>query len=145
MLQPANGGYLPIYDTNTGSYKFFAHDVVSHPKVAELNNGVKYYFRVLFDNAEAYKIIANSSNDSMDVVVKIAWTGVEAFEIKYTMESNTVKEYASRKFAGRDSYMTLTIYGLDSLDAGVTISATPTVVTTAGVTSEDVMIPYQIG
>ena len=137
MLQPTNGGYLPIYDTNTGSYKFYEGTdgcaIDAHDTKGSNATQVKFRFRLLFNNLEAYQIIANSSNTGFDVVLEMAWTGITNFDITYTMADQTVKDHGSLQYSSnKGKVMTLTAFGAEKLSGGY-VDCVPTVVSQTGV------------
>lgn len=140
QLQTENGGYLPIYDTSTGSYKFFTYGIQRYAMDGATNasgTAVKYSFRLRFYNGDAYGLLAKG-NTGVDMVVRLYWDGL-LNEIIYTMDQSTLIDYATAAYnevlAGDDPYrginatMYLVVGGLDNLSAGDTITAKPTVAT----------------
>ena len=149
-LQPVNGGYLPIYDTAAGMYKFFAFEVQSN-KIVPGDNSVTFAMRVVFDNDEAYNVLANTTESCMDFYATMSWTGINGFDIRYKMTDGNVKAYAKAAYnqiqsAGvNNKAMTLKVTGVDKLGAGAYISAAPSVITVAEVTASADALVYNIG
>ena len=152
QLQPSNGGWIPIYDKQTGSYKFFntlpngaytsdtglvidSHDISAKDSNSEQ---VKFRFRLLFEDYEAYNVLIRTGDSSgLKVKLDIQWTGVDAFKIDYTMPSSSVRDHANNQV--KHAYtrvMYATLYGLDSVGSGNIVSAEPYVETDTGVLIE---------
>lgn len=148
MLQPENGGYLPIYDDNTGSYKFFKGYVRSHDFNRGNSENVRFRFQLVFEKYEGYQVYANSEEDNFDVLVDLGWTGSNALSITYAMKDDTVKGFAEAVFEDYKNGYTLkkamyvTIINLQRVGSGNTVSAAPTVVTVPSTTSiaEEVLV-----
>ena len=148
-LQPENGGYLPIYDTAAGMYKFFAYAVESNTYIPGTDS-VTFAMRVVFDNDEAYNVLANTEDSCMDFCVTMNWTGVNGFDIRYQMSAANLKKYAVAAYdqlqqdAKNSKTMTLKVTGIDKLGSGAFISAAPSVVTVAEVTGSADVLRYDI-
>ena len=149
QLQPANAGYIPVYDTETDSYKFF-----KEADVGEFNGAggaidaydlwgssgtsrVVFSFRLLFKDLEAYEILSRTTQSGLNVVLNIHWTGLHGMEVTYTMSESGIKTHAENQLTSSRGYlMEFRVYGLDGIGAGNVIAAHPTVVTKAGVFTE---------
>ena len=148
-LQPENGGYLPIYDTAAGMYKFFVYAVESNTYIPGTDS-VTFAMRVVFDNDEAYNVLANTEDSCMDFCVTMNWTGVNGFDIRYQMSAANLKKYAVAAYdqlqqdAKNSKTMTLKVTGIDKLGSGAFISAAPSVVTVAEVTGSADVLRYDI-
>ena len=139
QIQTENGGYLPVYDAETGSYKFFSYGIQRYQAVTTSNQrgtAAQFRFRLKFHNGDAYRIIANGGS-GVEMVVRLYWDGL-LNEIIYTMDATTVTDYAAAAYqeylAGDtysqiNSYMYLTVGGVDLLSSGQAITAKPTVTT----------------
>lgn len=149
QLQKRNDGYTPIYDTITGSYKFFKEKAADEAKghnglvidshdIRDADaNQVKYTFRLLFENLEAYKILNRTTESGLDVVLEISWTGVEALHIEYTMSDGLVASHAGNQYNNGKygKVMTLILRGLQKVGPENIVQAVPKVVTQACVTA----------
>lgn len=130
MLQPENAGYLPIYDTNTGSYKFFKGEISSYFAWGSGDNA-EYYFELLFKAAEAYRVLTNTNDSSMRVLLNIKWKGIAADGgINHSMSANTVKSYASQYYDwlvdnGEEPIMLLKLIGVNNIEKGSAITGQP--------------------
>ena len=152
QLQTENDDYIPVYDTVTGSYKFFkelAADAVDRADGIAIDsyaigkksdsNMVQFGFRLLFENREAYKVLNRTTKSGLSVVLDIVWTGVEAFtSIEYKMSDGLVASHAGNQYNDSDlnMLMILTIRGLQNVGSGNYISAVPRIETQAAVTAE---------
>ena len=98
-------------------------------------------FYIDFENIKGYDVLANTDMDTIDISVDLYWTGIpEGKAINYELSENTVKTlYAKPQY---DEYakggtgvakMYLGINGLDILNAGDEIVATPMVKSVTGV------------
>lgn len=140
QLQSENGGYLPIYDTNTGSYKFFDGYVKSVIAYSPNADSVQFYIQILFDKTEGYKILSRSG-DSQLVPFDVIWTGVENFEIKYYIFDKNVRTYGETAYnqmlknGSVSGGIYMGVRGLTKLGAGAQIKATPKYVSATTVTS----------
>ena len=149
-LQPENGGYLPIYDTRDGRYKFFTYGVQSNDVTAIDAESVRFTTRIVFDRAEAYEVLANTDDSEMEYVLTMEWTGVTSFKVRYTMSDATVKKYAQAAYeqiqadGSSGKAMTITVKGVNKLGEGATISAAPCVETLAEVGSSADALVYTI-
>ena len=148
QLQPENGGYLPIYDTVTGSYKFYegtSEGVIDAYDTKGSNATMaKFRFRLLFENLEAYQIIARTENSGFEVVLNMNWTGMTGFDITYKMDVATVVRHASQQITtSRGTVMSLTIYGIEKISGGY-IDCQPTVVSKTGVTFVAETLTYNV-
>ena len=154
LLQPENGGYLPVYDCGEGRigcYRFYEYDVNSVFAYKLSANELRFYFQLLFDEAEGYLVLSKTSDSSLNMVLDVEWEGIsETFEITYTMADATVKEYATNSYkrvsngAANNQGMYLYIKGLKNLDSGTDITATPSVVTDSGVTASSATMSYTV-
>ena len=149
-LQPENGGYLPIYDTRDGMYKFFEHEVVAVDVVAG-EDDAKFRFQLRFEDKAAYEVLANTADSGVSYVLNLMWTGMEDYTVRYRMTDATVRAYAASVYEQMSDAenpentrkMTLTIYGVNALGTGGYVSAVPSVETVAEVTSTADMLRHE--
>ena len=127
QLQTTNGGYIPIYDTNTGSYKFYSGKVVAIAARKNGSNGVKFGSRVELDQYEGYAVINASKDASLDYMGEVSWEGVTQFDVKYRFKETSLKEYAKQAYnelalgGERVTFaIVLTVNGLDRIGNAVT-------------------------
>lgn len=134
-----NNSYLPIYDTVTGSYKFFKGSVVSaNYAVGDTKtDSVTYYFQLTFSNVEGYKVVAATENAAFDLILRMRWQDIAAFKVvDFYMDAEIVKGYADSMYSSlstgstRTFAMFLTVHGLEKVSADAnsgkrTISAQP--------------------
>lgn len=146
QLQKANGGYMPIYDTVTGSYKFFAGKSVALGYKDDTASSVKFGCRIMLNNAEGYYILGRSEDASLDVIGEMNWTGISAFNVEYKFENATVRKYGTSAYdqckkdgdgTTTTKGITLTVRGLDKLGSGAEITFKPVVSTVASFTDID--------
>lgn len=137
QLQTENGGYMPIYDTVTGSYKFFAGQVQSSGALAVSTNEVQFWYKILTDEAEGYLVLHRTEDSNMKSVLNMNWTGMSGFGITYTMNDDTVKTYAGNAYNAvvvnghNNQGLFLHVRGIQKLGTGAKITCQPTVQTDA--------------
>ena len=128
-LQSTNGGYLPIYDTRDGQYKFFKY---ATKVLGTKENGdmLTFGFRITFENAQAYHILVNTADRSFDVICDVTWDGMRegtSFRVKYS--DTKIVDYANgwiSKPNGTWAFK-VDIGGLNALNDGAKVYATPMV------------------
>lgn len=121
----SNASYLPIYDTVTGSYKFFKGSV-SDITTKDGNNNVRIRFKLLLDSMEAYGVLAGTTNSCIDLSLSLSWKNIAAFKnVSYSLKSETVKSYADYVHTNQvnDISLYLSVNGLDRLGSGNYITA----------------------
>lgn len=137
QLQTENGGYMPIYDTVTGSYKFFAGNVQSSGALAVGTNEVQFWYKILTDEAEGYLVLHRTEDSNMKSVLNMNWTGMSGFGITYTMNDDTVKTYAGNAYNAvitnghNNQGLFLRVTGIQKLGSNAVITCEPTVKTDA--------------
>ena len=145
-LQPDNGGYLPIYDTDAGMYRFFKYELRSAGYMSG-ENSVKFGFRILFENMEAYGILADSTNAGVGLTIHLQWDGMSVPSIPYQISEATLRNYAAevaRTTARNSKVLMIGLYGLNNLSSGDSIKANAVLDTIAEVTgnvTEEYCIP----
>lgn len=141
QLQPENGGYIPVYDMETGSYKFFKGYITNHKGGVFYGTAtsVQFWFKILFDNAEGYQVLGRTTESNLDVIMDISWTGISNLDIEYTMSDATIREYGKQAFGAilqtgtHNKGIALKVYGLDRIGSGGYITCLPTFETVSGV------------
>lgn len=145
-LQPENAGYLPVYDTEDGMYRFFRYTLKTAGAKAS-GNAVKFGVQLLFDNAQAYDILANTGNSGVKLVAKLNWSGMP-YSIAYEIAVASVSEYCRMKAENpaKNYAITLNISGLDSIPGDAPfISVAPIISTIAEVGTEINALVYKVG
>lgn len=145
-LQPENGGYLPIYDTTCDQYKFYEYELKNAgAKVKE--DSVLFGIQIIFSNAEAYTVLANTENSGVKLTTKLAWTGISVPYIGYEISNASMKTYAQKRAAAPDvNYaIILTLSGLENLSGGDCVKAAPAISTIAEVAAENAYIVHTVG
>ena len=134
-LQPENGGYLPIYDTRDGMYKFFAYELANAEGIKLVGNGVKFGIKLSFENEAAFEVMANTEDSGITMSADVTWTGMNVPNVNFKLDKALTVEYALKKAANpsKNYAITLTIGGLDNLQAGDFIRVTPILTTTTEV------------
>ena len=137
-LEPTNP-FLPVYDTTgeESGYRFYAFELpIMNKPVNE--NQTKFGVRLTFTNADAYEIIKSSAETGLSVGLTIKIAGYDDFKMTY--KASTLVEYAEtmqRTDLGNGKpVMVVTISGLGVLEAGTTITAYTTVLSTTSVSAE---------
>ena len=138
-LQPENGGYLPIYDTRDGMYKFFEYKLVN-AGAKQNGSAVKFGFQITFTNTDAYGVLAETGYSGITLTAMVSWTDMSVPGIEYQFDYAEIQEYAASKaVAPSKNYVVfLSISGLENLAQGDFVSAAPvlTTVTEVACTNE---------
>lgn len=124
-LHASNNGYIPIYDTRTDSYKLYKGELNSYGSAKNGTDEVWFYFRLLFDNAEAYVIIENTEDNDFDVELKLEWSGNEAYNTTFAMANKTVQAHAIAQNPNKGYVMYVRVFGLNKIDNLEYVSAEP--------------------
>jgi hypothetical protein len=135
-----NNTYLPIYDTANGCYRFFGYNFSVLKYVAD-NNSVQFKFRLRLTTEEAYKLLADTANNGVEISVQLNVSGREN-AINYVLSGNILKNYADEAYAQVSSgeklasemnkFLGLTFTGLDKMEAGTILTVTPSVSSVTG-------------
>lgn len=150
QLQPENGGYIPVYDTVTGSYKFFEGGISSREYRDGTSTSVRFRFTIDFTNAEGYQILSRTEESQLKLILEMSWTGTVNFGIEYMMADDTIKGYAASAYedvweTGANGYkMFLRVNGLDNIGSGGVITCLPTIATTPEVSDVATNMTYNI-
>ena len=128
-LQPENGGYLPVYDSTNGMYKFFKFELVNAGCKPVNENKVRFGVKILFENSEAYNLLADEENNScISLYLRITWDGLDGQYINYKFTASGIAKYATSVLnaaPGKSPALTLDITGISGLEAGESLSAAP--------------------
>lgn len=145
-LQPENGNYLPIYDTEDSMYRFFWYELRNAGAKAS-GNAVKFGIQIVFSNAEGYNILAKTTSSGVKLFAKLRWTGMTFQDLEYEIDAASIKTYGEMKAAepGRNYAITLNLSGLDNLSTNDYVSAAPMISTVAEVGSEIDAFVYTVG
>lgn len=145
-LQPDNGSYLPIYDTEAGMYRFFWYEL-RNAGAKTNGNAVKFGIQIVFRNAEGYNVLAKTANSGVKLFAKLRWTGMNFPWLEYEIDAASIKTYGEMKAAepDRNYAITLNLSGLDNLSTNGFVSAAPMISTTAEVGSEIGEYVYTVG
>lgn len=139
QLQTANGGYMPIYDTVTGTYKFFAGRVESSGTYVPDASKVEFWYQILTDEVEGYLILNRTADSNLQSVLNVNWTGMSGFGVTYTMSDDTVRTYAGNAYNSvineeigyNNQGLFLRVKGMAKLGTNAVITCQPTVQTEA--------------
>jgi hypothetical protein len=139
----SNNTYLPIYDTYKQCYRFFEYQFESAGAKLEGTNTVKYGVALKFTNVEAFDLLAKTNDSGLTFSIQLTWNGGAA-PMVFTFAADTVKTFAKNayeKYSDPDytgtRVLTLKVNGLDSLDDGVALYATPILESATGVRTTD--------
>lgn len=136
-----NMGYMPVYDSANGWYKFYEYTLENLGVRGNADGSVTYGFAINFVNAEAYGLLATSGS-GVTVNMNLAWG--ENSQL-FAFNAALVQQYAAlqAKYPALRAAMMLTVSGLDTLEAGQTVSVTP-VVEAAGVADSGEAMVYTV-
>jgi hypothetical protein len=124
-LQPENGGYLPIYDTRDGVYKFFEYTLVNAGHKVE-GNCVAFGFKIRFTNMEAYSVLAATTNSGISLTINLGWTGMTMEYVPYMIFDSTITDYAKQVAdQGTGKAIVIRVFGLNNLPADGYVEAAP--------------------
>ena len=124
-LQPENGGYLPIYDTRDGVYKFFEYTLANAGHKVE-GNCVAFGFKIRFTNMEAYSVLAATTNSGISLTINLGWTGMTMEYVPYMIFDSTITDYAKQVAdQGTGKAIVIRVFGLNNLPADGYVEAAP--------------------
>ena len=123
----ATNSDLPIYDAESGGYRLFSYEMVSHtPRSAVDGSYVKFGLAVKFENLLAYELLAKDPDVNLLMQMQI---GDDRFE--YIFRAETVARYANAVLAEPtrvDSIvLVLTVTNVDTAQSGTVFNVTPVV------------------
>lgn len=130
----ANNTYLPIYDTASGCYRFFAYelDVMGVYEDPNDTTYAQFGYKILFTNPAAYELLATTTASEINLVVDVSWDTADS-PLQYTFKDSVIKQYAEGFVAGKTMILELTLSGLDALEGGTEVSTTASVKSSTGV------------
>ena len=133
-LQRGNGGYLPVYDTTDGMYKFFEYTLVNAGHKLE-ETCVAFGFKIQFTNMDAYSVLAATENSGISLTINLQWTDMTVPYIPHRITDSTITEYGEAVATTRSisKAMVIRVYGLDNLPVGGYVKAAPVLDTIAEV------------
>ena len=147
QIQKTNA-QLPVYDTNTGCYKFYNYRMVNMGVKAVNTNQAKAGTRLEFNNVEAYDVLAKTTDDSIKIILNIYWSGLpEGKFVEFELKDKTLKDYAAAAYeqvkAGKEltKAMTLSISGINTLETGEIVTCNTKVKSDLGVSSNGLLHP----
>ena len=134
--------YLPLYDSTTGAYRFYKHNLnnIGSKAVGTDGNSVKFAFRLELANPAGYTVLANTKQEDLDLRVYLGWGGMPA-QIDYPYSDATLMAYAeqvAKDYAAdgeSQQALTLTVKGLKRLNEGDVVTMKPQLNTNSGVQS----------
>ena len=137
-LATANS-FLPIYDSTAGGYRFYKYELqnLGFKTVAGDDNILKTGTRLNLANTAGYDVLAATENGALDTVVYLSWGDMPG-PMRYTFRPETLRNYASQVAAdiaakgSSSKAITLTLTGLNGLDAGTQLNLQPAVETASG-------------
>ena len=133
--------FLPIYDTAADGYRLYQYSVenLGFKAIPENPNAVKMGFQLLLANDAGYKVLATTSDTSLDFILYISWNG-SAAPMKFAFRDDTIRNYGSLVATDIDATgsskkaITLTLTGINNLSADAQITVTPEIETPIGLT-----------
>ena len=102
MISPDNV-QIPVYDTETGGYRFFAIDV----EPCAVTGGNKYWFKIKTAKFAPLYDLINADAD-VQIKVKMTWEG-QTEDVYATADLAFTKAWADRYSANEDIYITVTV------------------------------------
>lgn len=111
MVAGNNGGYMPIYDTVTRSYKFFKGGFANeNPVINKSGTALRFYSQIHFESNEGYTLLARTEKSGINIVAKLSWPGVndEGVDVLFTFAAKDVKDHAANMPGENSLYVQLT-------------------------------------
>ena len=123
--------YMPIYDSANGCYRFFNYRLHNLGERNNADGSVTYGFAIDFVNTDAYELLS-SGDCGVNVNMSLIWGGNEK---TFAFSAELLRQYGAlqAEHPTMQAAMMLTVTGLDTLEAGATLSVTP-IVEAGGVT-----------
>ena len=134
-----NNTDLPLYDTAVGAYRFFRYQVVSRG-MKPMDTAVKFGIAPMFTNDAALALLGDAANAGVTLTANLTLTmGEKTYPFIYPFSQDVLARYA----AGEGDTITLTVKGIDTLEADAVISLAPTLTskTDAAQTGKDIVWP----
>ena len=126
----SNTNVLPLYDTKAMGYRLF--NVAVNQKNHRVSTGkVEYGVSIVFGNGtyneKAYELLADDANAAVTLEFNLLLNNDT--KLFYEVKRDTFVEYANAVLADSARYqnkvIVLAVYGIDSLDEGMTLACTP--------------------
>lgn len=122
-----NNADLPIYDAESGGYRFFSYEMISHPfKSAQDGSYVKFGLAVKFENLLAYELLAKDPD--VDLLMQMQ---IDDSRFEYVFRAETVAAYANAVLADPSKVdsivLVLTVTNVDTSPSGTVFNVTPVV------------------
>ena len=140
-LLQSNNTEMPLYDTADGCYRFYQYSL-SVLSVKEGTNKVTFRTRLRLGELKAYELLEDTANSGVEMYYTVTWTGLDT-SLQYKIPAELLAAHAKAAYdqvaSGAKEPMkhtqviTMTITGLDALDAGDQVQANPTVASKTGV------------
>ena len=92
-LQPENGGYMPLYDTANGCYRFFEYTIAYKYKITA-NNSAQFGIQLFFTKAQAYELIATGESKA-EVKLYFTWEG-KSSPMVYTFSAKDIQTFCDK-------------------------------------------------
>ena len=130
-----NGGYLPLYDSANNAYHFFKGELKTYGVDSKTEPGkVTFWFRLLLEEKDGYKYLADGNNHGAEIYVRLRWTGLPDSQYWYIpMSAGTLNKLATSANP-TNYYMYVYLTGTSVLGS-TTIYGKPIAETDAGYTS----------
>ena len=130
ILNPANT-YLPLYDTD--GYRFFDYELVSagvadaDEDLTTVNDAVKFGVQLVFDNVEAYALLATDTDALLDLDLLVT-KNEKVTALTFTFNRDTLTKYQqawnNRTDLTKTPTLVLTVSGIEGI---ASISCTPSI------------------
>lgn len=139
--------FLPIYDTASSGYRFYAYELKNLPAREEGENSVKFGIRLELRNEDGYAVLANTTDSRLVLTATITW-GEEKLPLTHVFRAATLTSFAQGvedKLAANETITTaivLTITGLDVLAEGEDLYLQPTLTSDTTVSGIGAKVAY---
>jgi hypothetical protein len=139
--------FLPIYDTASSGYRFYAYELKNLGAREEGENSVKFGIRLELRNEDGYAVLANTTDSRLVLTATITW-GEEKLPLTHVFRAATLTSFAQGvedKLAANETITTaivLTITGLDVLAEGEDLYLQPTLTSDTTVSGIGAKVAY---
>ena len=138
MLREDNA-YLPLYDTESGCYKFYAYELESVGAADSTATSAKFWFTVNFANEDAYALLADADAAGLYLTADVSWTKDEATTtVTAKIPQTAINDWYP---LGSGGGVYVGVYGLDKVGE---VTVTPVLKTSTAVNATGTAIIHDV-
>lgn len=140
LVLPSDNTQMPLYDTTTGSYRFYSYTVTVKGVRENADGTVTYGFRFDFGGRSAYEVLQETENSGIAGNFTLNWTG--GGQQSFSFGDELIRQYAqlTQRYGDMAALM-VNITGLDTLESGTELTAYAAIASDRGMykTGDDIV------